>query len=122
MRQRDDLVLLVPDQRGDDEVLLLADGLDGRPLAQMEFFRVEADHPRQYESVLAKAWLFAGMTLAGVGIFGYATGVLMAPFAPVLGDRLPELTCLQVAFTGERFCSGLRLLHARSSRPRSRGC
>lgn len=43
------------------------------------------------------------MTLAGVGIFGFATGVLMAPFASVLGDRLPELTCLQVAFTGARF-------------------
>lgn len=43
------------------------------------------------------------MALAGVGIFGYATGVLMGPFAPVLGDRLPELTCLQVAFTGARF-------------------
>lgn len=45
------------------------------------------------------------MALAGVAIFGYATGVLMGPFAPVLGDRLPELTCLQVAFTGERFTS-----------------
>ncbi|MBL8200865.1 MAG: hypothetical protein JNK40_07825 [Chromatiales bacterium] len=43
------------------------------------------------------------MTLAGVGIFGYATGVLMGPYAPLLGDRLPELTCLQVAFTGARF-------------------
>lgn len=43
------------------------------------------------------------MALAGLGIFGFATGVLMAPFAPVLGDRLPELTCLQVAFNGARF-------------------
>lgn len=45
------------------------------------------------------------MALAGVGIFGYATGVLMGPFAPVLGHRLPELTCLQVAFTGARFAA-----------------
>lgn len=45
------------------------------------------------------------MALGGVGIFGYATGVLMGPFAPVLGDRLPELTCLQVAFTGTRFAA-----------------
>jgi len=52
-----------------------------------------------------QAWFFAAMTLAGVGIFGYATGVLMGPFAPVLGDRLPELTCLQVAFTGARFAA-----------------
>jgi len=50
-----------------------------------------------------QAWIFAGMTLAGVAVFGFATGVLMGPHAAVLGDRLPELTCLQVAFTGERF-------------------
>lgn len=48
------------------------------------------------------AWLFTGMTLLGVVIFGYATGVLMSPVAPVLGDRLAELTCLQLAFTGGR--------------------
>jgi hypothetical protein len=54
---------------------------------------------------LRQAWFFAAMTLVGVGVFGYATGVLMGPFAPVLGDRLPELTCLQVAFTGERFAA-----------------
>lgn len=45
------------------------------------------------------------MALAGVVVFGYATGVLMGPFAPVLGERLPELTCLQVAFTGPRFAA-----------------
>jgi hypothetical protein len=50
-----------------------------------------------------RPWIFTVMTLVGVGVFGYATGVLMAPVAPVLGDRLPELTCLQVAFTGARF-------------------
>ncbi len=52
-----------------------------------------------------KAWILAVMTLAGVGIFGYATGVLMAPFTPVLAERLPELTCLQIAFTGQRFAA-----------------
>lgn len=50
-------------------------------------------------------WMFAGLALLGAAIFGYATGVLMGPWAPVLGDRLPELTCLQVAFTGERFAA-----------------
>ena len=47
-------------------------------------------------------WLYTAMTLIGVALFGYATGVLMGPWAPVLGDRLPELTCLQIAYTGER--------------------
>lgn len=42
------------------------------------------------------------MTLLGVVIFGFATGILMAPIVPVLGDRLAELTCLQLAFTGAR--------------------
>lgn len=45
------------------------------------------------------------MALAGAAIFGYSTGVLMGPIAPVLGERLPELTCLQIAFTGERFAT-----------------
>jgi hypothetical protein len=49
-----------------------------------------------------QTWLFTGMTLLGVAIFGYATGVLMGPFVPVLGERLSELTCLQLAFTGGR--------------------
>ena len=49
-----------------------------------------------------RAWLFTAMTLLGVLIFGYATGVLMTPVVPVLGDRLAELTCLQLAYTGER--------------------
>jgi hypothetical protein len=47
-------------------------------------------------------WFFAAMTVLGVVIFGYATGVLMGPIVPVLGDRLAELTCLQLAFTGAR--------------------
>jgi len=42
------------------------------------------------------------MTLLGVAIFAYATGVLMSPVVPVLGERLAELTCLQLAFTGAR--------------------
>jgi hypothetical protein len=49
-----------------------------------------------------QTWLFTGMTLLGVAIFGYATGVLMGPFVPVLGERLSELACLQLAFTGGR--------------------
>jgi hypothetical protein len=49
-----------------------------------------------------QAWLFTGMTLLGVAIFGYATGVLMGPFVPVLGEQLPHITCLQLAFTGAR--------------------
>jgi hypothetical protein len=51
---------------------------------------------------IKQAWLFTGMTLLGVVIFGYATGVLMGPSIPVLGDQLPRITCLQVAFTGAR--------------------
>ncbi len=47
-------------------------------------------------------WLYTAMTLFGAALFGYATGVLMGPGAAVLGERLPELTCLQVAFTGDR--------------------
>ena len=42
------------------------------------------------------------MTLLGVALFGYAIGVLMGPFVPVLGERLAELTCLQLAFTSGR--------------------
>jgi hypothetical protein len=52
--------------------------------------------------VPARRWRYAGMAILGVAIFGYATGVLMAPHAPVIGDRLPQLTCLQLAFTAER--------------------
>lgn len=50
-----------------------------------------------------QAWIFATLTLLGVALFGYATGVLMGPYAPVLGDRMAELTCLQLAFTADRF-------------------
>lgn len=45
---------------------------------------------------------FAVMALLGFAVFGYATGVLMAPWAPVIGERLAELTCFQLAFTAER--------------------
>ncbi len=48
------------------------------------------------------AWWCAAMTLAGVGVFAFAVGVLMLPHSAALGDRLPELTCLQVAFTPAR--------------------
>lgn len=47
-------------------------------------------------------WLFAGMAAFGAALFGVATGVLMAPWAPVLGDRVADLTCLQLAFTAAR--------------------
>lgn len=46
--------------------------------------------------------VLSAMALAGVAIFAYAVGVLMLPYSPALGDRLPELTCLQVAFTTVR--------------------
>ena len=45
------------------------------------------------------------MAFAGFLVFGFATGVLMAEPAAVVGDRLPDLTCLQVAFTPERYSS-----------------
>jgi hypothetical protein len=48
------------------------------------------------------AWVHAALALLGFGIFGYATGVLMAPAAAVIGDRVGDLTCLQLAFTAER--------------------
>jgi hypothetical protein len=48
------------------------------------------------------AWFHAALALLGFGIFGYATGVLMAPAAAVIGDRVGDLTCLQLAFTAER--------------------
>lgn len=47
-------------------------------------------------------WFFTALALAGVAIFGFATGGLMARDAALLGDRLAELTCLQLAFTAER--------------------
>lgn len=48
------------------------------------------------------AWLFIAVTLLGASVFGYATGVLMGPYAPMLGDRLADLTCMQMAFTRSR--------------------
>jgi len=50
----------------------------------------------------AHRW-FGTMALAGVVLFGYAIGGLMGPPSQVVGERLAELTCLQVAFTPERF-------------------
>lgn len=47
--------------------------------------------------------LFGAMALAGMLIFGFAIGVLMGPPSQVVGDRLAELTCLQIAFTPSRF-------------------
>ncbi len=45
---------------------------------------------------------FLGMSGAGLILFAAAIGYLMAPSAAVLGERLSELTCLQLAFTPER--------------------
>ena len=47
--------------------------------------------------------LFIAMTMAGFAVFGFAIGSLMLGPSAVLGDRLPDLTCLQVAFTPERY-------------------
>lgn len=58
--------------------------------------------PRHGQRMLDRPWPFIAMTLVGVAIFGYATGVLMGPYVPVLGERMPDLTCLQVAFTRDR--------------------
>jgi len=48
------------------------------------------------------------MALFGVAIFAFAIGVLMLPHSAALGDRMGELTCLQLAFTAER-ASGIVL-------------
>ena len=50
-------------------------------------------------------WVFGAMCLFGIGVFAYAVGVLMLPYSELLGERLPELTCLQVAFGAERATS-----------------
>lgn len=46
--------------------------------------------------------LLAAMAFFGVAIFAFAVGVLMLPYSGALGDRMAELTCLQLAFTPER--------------------
>jgi hypothetical protein len=53
-------------------------------------------------------WIFSAMALFGVAIFAFAVGVLMLPHSVALGDRMGELTCLQLAFTAER-ASGIVL-------------
>lgn len=63
------------------------------------------DTPRQ-------RWFFIALTVAGVAIFGFATGRLMAADAALLGDRLAELTCLQLAFTPERAAEVLAVFSA----------
>ena len=47
--------------------------------------------------------IFLLMTVGGLVVFGFAIGVLMAAPAALVGDRLPDLTCLQVAFTPDRY-------------------
>lgn len=46
--------------------------------------------------------IFTGSAVAGFLLFGTAIGVLMTPSSEVLGNRLGELVCLQIAFTPER--------------------
>ncbi len=43
------------------------------------------------------------MAVAGCGLFGFAISRLMLGPSEIIGARLPELTCLQVAFTPERY-------------------
>jgi hypothetical protein len=45
---------------------------------------------------------FVGMAVTGLLLFAAAIGNLMAPAAAVLGERLSELTCLQLAFSPAR--------------------
>lgn len=47
-------------------------------------------------------WMFAAASLAGLGIGGFAIGRLMLPHSGPLGERIGEMTCLQLAFTSER--------------------
>jgi hypothetical protein len=49
--------------------------------------------------------LFAATSLAGLGIGALAITRLMLPHSGPLGDRMGELTCLQMAFTSERASS-----------------
>jgi hypothetical protein len=46
--------------------------------------------------------IFSLVALAGIGIFAFAVGVLMLPYSSIVGERISELTCLQLAFTSER--------------------
>ena len=48
------------------------------------------------------SWLFGLMALFGLGLFIFAIAVVMAGPSRLIGDRPPEMTCLQVAFTPER--------------------
>ncbi len=54
------------------------------------------------------SWIFSAMALSGVCLFAFAVGVLMLPHSVALGDRMDEMTCLQLAFTAER-ASGIVL-------------
>ena len=47
-------------------------------------------------------WIFLALALTGVAIFTFAISVLMLPHSAALGERMGELTCLQLAFTAER--------------------
>lgn len=53
------------------------------------------------------SWAFGLMAATGFLLFGLATAVIMAPHAAVIGDRLADMTCLQVAFTTPRMMAVL---------------
>lgn len=46
--------------------------------------------------------VFVIASLTGLGIGGFAISQLMLPHSVPLGERMGEMTCLQLAFTGER--------------------
>ena len=63
--------------------------------------------PRPLPDHSRATWVFGLIALAGFLLFGLATGVIMAPHAAVIGDRLADMTCLQVAFTTPRMMAVL---------------
>lgn len=46
--------------------------------------------------------VFSAAAVAGVGVFAFSIGRLMLPHSGPLGDRIGEMTCLQLAFTSQR--------------------
>lgn len=48
------------------------------------------------------ARVFAAASVAGVAVFAFSIGRLMLPHSAPLGERLAEMTCLQLAFTSQR--------------------
>lgn len=46
--------------------------------------------------------VFAAASVAGVAVFAFSIGRLMLPHSAPLGERIGEMTCLQLAFTSQR--------------------